>query len=389
MRAGSSPASPTILSDEGGSRSGLLRRRGDRSELHRHPVPPPRRRTNRRRTRIQRIVILAAILFVIVFALAWWAAQLPAQPQGRLVPHLPRGRLHGHRRLRRAGQAARADRRQPHQVLAQAAHRPSSTSWATEQEEIAVRADRLEPPGTLDAEQAQFATGMKVRARGLQAAARGHRRRRSARRRSSAARTHRARRLLHRSRRLLHGPRLHAVTRKVDERRRRQRRQRAHVHLLPHRQHLRPHARSSRCSRASAARPSSPASTASALVGVTRHDRLRRRPAGQGRAPSTCRPRPTSPSSSRSRTRATWPRHDVPVERHARAARTASTLKQSGTIATIAAGQTQSVDHPGLRHPERGAEQDLHPQGQGRPGARGARAHRTTAATYKFLLQLK
>ena len=32
-----------------------------------------RRRPDRRRTRIQRILILAAILFVIVFAMAWWA----------------------------------------------------------------------------------------------------------------------------------------------------------------------------------------------------------------------------------------------------------------------------------------------------------------------------
>ena len=32
-----------------------------------------RRRPDRRRTRIQRILVLAAILFVIVFAMAWWA----------------------------------------------------------------------------------------------------------------------------------------------------------------------------------------------------------------------------------------------------------------------------------------------------------------------------
>jgi len=37
------------------------------------PERPARRRSNRRRSRIQRIVILAAILFLIVFALAWWA----------------------------------------------------------------------------------------------------------------------------------------------------------------------------------------------------------------------------------------------------------------------------------------------------------------------------
>ena len=35
--------------------------------------PPRRRRPDHRRQRIQRIVILAAILFVLVFAIAWWA----------------------------------------------------------------------------------------------------------------------------------------------------------------------------------------------------------------------------------------------------------------------------------------------------------------------------
>ena len=38
---------------------------------------------------------------------------------------------------------------------------------AAQQEEIAVRAGRLEPPGTLDDEQTVFATGMKVRASGF------------------------------------------------------------------------------------------------------------------------------------------------------------------------------------------------------------------------------
>ena len=37
------------------------------------PPPPPRRRPDRKRTRLQRIAILAAVLFVLVFILAWGA----------------------------------------------------------------------------------------------------------------------------------------------------------------------------------------------------------------------------------------------------------------------------------------------------------------------------
>jgi len=126
---------------------------------------PSRRRSNPRRTRIQRIVILAAILFVVVFAMAWWARSCQ---QNRKVA--------SYRTYFEGVSAAISDSAALGKQLDQIVASPTKFSrkqltaklaeLSAKQNEIAVRADRLKPPTTLTAEQAVFAEGMKVRADG-------------------------------------------------------------------------------------------------------------------------------------------------------------------------------------------------------------------------------
>lgn len=130
------------------------------------PERPARRRSNRRRSRIQRIVILAAILFLIVFALAWWARSCQ---QNRKVGSY-RSYLDG---VSTAITDSSALGKQLDQLVAN----PTKFSrkqligkldeLSDKQAEIAVRADRLEPPDTLKAEQGVFAAGMRVRSDGF------------------------------------------------------------------------------------------------------------------------------------------------------------------------------------------------------------------------------
>jgi len=127
--------------------------------------PRSRRRHNPRRTRLQRILILAAILFVIVFAAAWWARSCQ---QNRKVE--------SYRAYFEGVSAAISDSAALGKQLDQLVANPTKFSrkeltaklaeLSAKQNEIAVRADRLEPPDTLTAEQAVFAEGMKVRADG-------------------------------------------------------------------------------------------------------------------------------------------------------------------------------------------------------------------------------
>ncbi|MCX6363817.1 MAG: hypothetical protein NTW58_06535 [Actinobacteria bacterium] len=126
---------------------------------------PSRRRSNPRRTRIQRILILAAILFIIVFALAWWARSCQ---QSRKVA--------SYRTYFEGVAAAISDSAALGKQLDQIVASPTKFSrkeltaklaeLSAKQNEIAVRADRLEPPDTLSSEQSVFAEGMKVRADG-------------------------------------------------------------------------------------------------------------------------------------------------------------------------------------------------------------------------------
>ena len=127
--------------------------------------PQPRRRPDRRRTRIQRILVLAAILFVIVFATAWWARSCQ---QNRKVE--------SYRAYFEGVSAAIGDSATLGKQLNRLVANPTKFSrkeltaklaeLSARQKEIAVRADRLEPPDTLASEQAVFAEGMKVRADG-------------------------------------------------------------------------------------------------------------------------------------------------------------------------------------------------------------------------------
>jgi len=126
---------------------------------------PARRRSNPRRTRIQRILVLAAILFVVVFAMAWWARSCQ---QNRKVA--------SYRTYFEGVSAAIGDSAALGKQLDQIVASPTKfsrkeltaklTELSAKQNEIAVRADRLEPPDTLTSEQAVFAEGMKVRADG-------------------------------------------------------------------------------------------------------------------------------------------------------------------------------------------------------------------------------
>ena len=127
--------------------------------------PQSRRRPDRRRTRIQRILILAAILFVIVFAMAWWARSCQ---QNRKVA--------SYRTYFEGVSSAISDSAALGKQLDQIVANPTKFSrkeltaklaeLSAKQNEIAVRADRLDPPNTLASEQAVFAEGMKVRADG-------------------------------------------------------------------------------------------------------------------------------------------------------------------------------------------------------------------------------
>jgi hypothetical protein len=126
---------------------------------------PARRRPSPRRTRIQRLLILAAILFVIVFAMAWWARSCQ---QNRKVA--------SYRTYFEGVSVAIGDSAALGKQLDQLVANPTKFSrkeltaklaeLSAKQNEIAVRADRLEPPDTLASEQAVFSEGMKVRADG-------------------------------------------------------------------------------------------------------------------------------------------------------------------------------------------------------------------------------
>ncbi|HET6474816.1 MAG TPA: hypothetical protein VFH93_01885 [Thermoleophilia bacterium] len=129
-------------------------------------APPPRRRPDRRRTRIQRLIILALVLFIVVFGLAWWA---------RSCQH--NRKVGTYRSYFEGVGLAIGDSKSLGKQLSAVMKDPAKLSrkelvaklgqLADRQNEIAVRAGRLEPPGTLKDEQTVFATGMKVRARGF------------------------------------------------------------------------------------------------------------------------------------------------------------------------------------------------------------------------------
>ena len=131
------------------------------------PPSPSRRRSDPRRTRLQRILILAAVLYSWSCSLiAWWARSCQ---QNRKVASY-RAYFEG---VSTAIDDSAALGKQLDQIVANPTKfsRKQLTAKLDElsakQNEIAVRADRLEPPDTLAAEQAVFSEGMKVRADGF------------------------------------------------------------------------------------------------------------------------------------------------------------------------------------------------------------------------------
>lgn len=129
--------------------------------------PPPRRRpADRRRTRIQRIVILALILVVVVFAVAWWARSCQHSRKVGSYRDYFQGVATAIKDSDDLGKQFNRFVRNPTKL-----QRPqlleSLDKWAAGQQEIAVRVARFEAPDALGAQQDQFAQGMKVRAQGF------------------------------------------------------------------------------------------------------------------------------------------------------------------------------------------------------------------------------
>jgi len=128
-------------------------------------APPKRRRPDRRRTRIQRIAILAAVLFVIVFAGAWWARSCQHNRKIGSYRDYFNGVATAIDDSVRLGKQVNAIVVNPTKLQRKELV-DKLGELATKQDEIAVRATRLEPPGSLEDEQVVFATGMRVRASG-------------------------------------------------------------------------------------------------------------------------------------------------------------------------------------------------------------------------------
>jgi hypothetical protein len=130
-------------------------------------APSSRRRPDRRRTRIQRLIILALVLFIVVFGLAWWARS--CQHSRKVGTY--QGYFDG---VAAAISDSDALGKQVSSIMfnpAKLSHKEfvdKLGQLSAKQDEIAVRASRLEPPGTLTDEQTVFATGMKVRTSGFE-----------------------------------------------------------------------------------------------------------------------------------------------------------------------------------------------------------------------------
>ncbi len=125
-----------------------------------------RPRRSPRRNQILRIAILAAALFVLIFALAWWAKTCQQNQKNS-----------SYRTYFEGVTSAINDSNALGKQLQQLVDNPTKFSrkqlqakladFSGRQAEIAVRADRLTPPDTLTNEKQTFATGMKVRSQGF------------------------------------------------------------------------------------------------------------------------------------------------------------------------------------------------------------------------------
>jgi hypothetical protein len=130
-------------------------------------APSSRRRpSDRRRTRIQRLAILALVLFIVVFGLAWWARSCQHNRKVGTYDTYFNGVSQAINDSTDLGKQVDAIMKDPTK-LSRKELIDKLGQLAAQQEEIAVRAGRLEPPSTLADEQTVFSTGMKVRANGF------------------------------------------------------------------------------------------------------------------------------------------------------------------------------------------------------------------------------
>ena len=298
-------------------------------------------------------------------------AQLPAQPQGRHLPHLLRRRLRGHRRLGRARQAGLDHHARPHQALAQGAHRQARPAQppSRRRSPCAPGGSSLRARSTTS--RRVFATGMKVRAAGSACCARPC----SARTRQQEGR----RQGHHRASTATSAVPTPTTSSSCTCRRARRCRTTASAASPcpppPTTSRGRPSTRppSRRRSTASASRTKLTGIHGVALVERHRQEQLRRHHARQGPAPTT------SPASRRPRLRRPGPepgqrdRERRAGHGHAHAPRRRRTIKQTGTIATIEAGKTQDVTITGFTIPTDGAEQGGHAQGRAPARCKGER----------------
>ena len=130
-------------------------------------APSSRRRpSDRRRTRIQRLIILALILFIVVFGLAWWARSCQHSRKVGTYETYFAGVSTAIDDSVNLGKQVSAIMLDPTK-LSRKELIDKLGQLSAQQQEIAVRAGRLEPPSTLKDEQTVFSTGMKVRANGF------------------------------------------------------------------------------------------------------------------------------------------------------------------------------------------------------------------------------
>ena len=131
------------------------------------PASPSRRRpTDRRRTRIQRLAIAAVVAFLVVFGLAWWARSCQHNRKVGTYETYFQGVTSDINDSIALGKQVSSIMYNPAKLSRQELI-DTLGQLASKQDEIAVRASRLSPPATLEQEQADFASGMKVRAEGF------------------------------------------------------------------------------------------------------------------------------------------------------------------------------------------------------------------------------
>lgn len=129
--------------------------------------PPPRRPSSRRRTRVQRLVIALAVLFVVIFLLAWWLRSCQHDRKVEAYRDYMSGVATAIDDSKALGKKLSAVVDDPTQFENPKALLAELDKLASQQDELAQRAARQEHPDSLSEQADVFATGMRVRARGF------------------------------------------------------------------------------------------------------------------------------------------------------------------------------------------------------------------------------